>query len=853
MGRHDYAGVGAASWLLLLAALVSACGGDDDSGASPGNGGQAGSGGISGAGTGGMAGSPATPPLIVARGPEAMSAAWYGDPIYAAFSEPLDPATVDATTVTLTANGEPLAATIELSADGTRVTVTPGATPAPADDGSLESVMSVEFGEGIADLMGDAFAGETWSWDLPLWQRPAGELAGAGAELPNIATTETGELWVSMLDGGLLIVKQYDLESASFQQRGSALNADAGGEVRAQELRVIGGAPHLAWLEADAEARVRVARWDGAAWLELGTGSPASTTADVVRLRAAPTGTALVAWQDPSGSLVFKRWDGNVWVDAAPALTPGTDEGIGEFDFDAYAQALVVAHENADNDLVLSSGTSAGWTTRGTILDRAAGTAESSVSLALEADAVLLGYIDSDGTSRTLHVKRMGADGNWSNVGMALNLAELGSVPALPSASQIRLSTGQGRTLASFVEQTPDGAALHVAELAGAEFRYLGPALSSTTPAITSFAVALDARGNPELVWRDGTGIGIARYNDSPEPPFGLTARAQSSTCNIPLDDDPAFPQTVSATGCYSDVDAQVPAAGLVPYDINSPLWSDGAAKRRFFVLPPGATITYTAEGSWGMPVGTIVVKEFWIEAEAGDPNSLIPMETRFLVKRCDESQPTCAVAWQGYSYQWNDASDEATLLPDATLETKKSWPVTVAGAAAMHSHIYPARGQCSSCHSRVAGRTLGLQTGQLNRPRNYGTTVDNQLRAMAHIGLFGDTFPAEEPQALFRLPSPIDVGHDPETRVRAYFDSNCSQCHRPGGIRATVDFRFSSAATADNICNFLVPGDPSTSPIYLKDSMRGDGQMPPIASDIPDSRQLSLTAAWISGMSSCP
>ena len=41
-----------------------------------------------------------------------------------------------------------------------------------------------------------------------------------------------------------------------------------------------------------------------------------------------------------------------------------------------------------------------------------------------------------------------------------------------------------------------------------------------------------------------------------------------------------------SATGLFSDTAQLTPAAGLIDYEPNAPFWSDGAAKRRWFVLP---------------------------------------------------------------------------------------------------------------------------------------------------------------------------------------------------------------------------------------------------------------------------
>ena len=39
----------------------------------------------------------------------------------------------------------------------------------------------------------------------------------------------------------------------------------------------------------------------------------------------------------------------------------------------------------------------------------------------------------------------------------------------------------------------------------------------------------------------------------------------------------------------------QLPAGDVLPYDLNSPLFSDYTTKHRFIKLPPGTTMTYLA------------------------------------------------------------------------------------------------------------------------------------------------------------------------------------------------------------------------------------------------------------------
>ncbi|HEX3853153.1 MAG TPA: c-type cytochrome domain-containing protein [Polyangiaceae bacterium] len=105
------------------------------------------------------------------------------------------------------------------------------------------------------------------------------------------------------------------------------------------------------------------------------------------------------------------------------------------------------------------------------------------------------------------------------------------------------------------------------------------------------------------------------------------------------------------------------------------------------------------------------------------------------------------------------------------------------------------------------------------------------------------------------RLATPHDPGFTLEQRSRAYFHANCSHCHNPAGECPQIDFRYDSTGlTKNNICNELVVGQPASSELYARDSARGNGlEMPPLATLIPDARELPITANWISSLTACP
>src|SRR5207244_3058909 len=56
---------------------------------------------------------------------------------------------------------------------------------------------------------------------------------------------------------------------------------------------------------------------------------------------------------------------------------------------------------------------------------------------------------------------------------------------------------------------------------------------------------------------------------------------------------DRPIPALLSQTGVFADLQKMEPANFLIPYTVNSPLWSDGAAKSRWIALPENSKIHF--------------------------------------------------------------------------------------------------------------------------------------------------------------------------------------------------------------------------------------------------------------------
>ena len=302
------------------------------------------------------------------------------------------------------------------------------------------------------------------------------------------------------------------------------------------------------------------------------------------------------------------------------------------------------------------------------------------------------------------------------------------------------------------------------------------------------------------------------------------------------------FPKLLSATGCVDPTDPTKPASGLIPYDVNSPLWSDGAEKQRWFAVPDGKTITITDNNDWDLPIGSVAVKTFSVGGKR--------IETRLFMRHDDGN-------WAGYTYEWNADGKDATLLEGGKAKAVGSSQVWA----------YPSRSQCIQCHSAAAGGTLGLETAQLNRDSVYAATnrVANQLATLDHIGMFSAPLP-QAPDAAPKLSSP--TGTDAiEARARAYLHANCAHCHQPmGGGQGTMDLRYFKAFKDTLTCNaantqgpvdgagkLLVPGAPAMSIISKRIHATDSKRMPPVGVSIPDMTGDQLLDDWITSLTACP
>ncbi len=354
------------------------------------------------------------------------------------------------------------------------------------------------------------------------------------------------------------------------------------------------------------------------------------------------------------------------------------------------------------------------------------------------------------------------------------------------------------------------------------------------------------------LLFLTGCGVeGSSRSGPALQP------RPKVQTC-LPDSSQPA-PARLSETGCFTDVETLTPGPDLIPYEVNSALWTDGAFKPRYMVVPTPERIRIAEDGSWGFPDGSVLIKVFGFEFDAGDTESRRPVETRFMVRNDGR--------WDYFTYEWNDEGTDAELL-----DSRKTVEYAIRGSAGPEviQYLFPQREDCTTCHFESIHEVLGPKTSQLNRNHDYDGLVANQLVAMAEIDLL-DIGPdvALDPNTQPRMPNTRTGEGSLEERARAYLDANCAHCHRPAVYADTalhgLDLRYEVSLEESGLCEQMryfpawagmprvAPGDPEGSGVLQRFLIEDAQRMPSIGTSVIDPFGTTLLRDWIARLQSCP
>ncbi|MEO0589157.1 MAG: SO2930 family diheme c-type cytochrome [Pseudomonadota bacterium] len=299
------------------------------------------------------------------------------------------------------------------------------------------------------------------------------------------------------------------------------------------------------------------------------------------------------------------------------------------------------------------------------------------------------------------------------------------------------------------------------------------------------------------------------------------------------------YPKTLHEYGFFLDGAGRVPDARVIPYELNTPLWSDGADKLRYIFLPEGARMTASEDGGLlDLPVGSAIIKTFAF----GEGEDQRYIETRLLLHRAD--------GWLALPYKWNEEQTEAKLaLVGARMELTRPDGETI-------SYQIPNKNQCKNCH-------------QLN---DVVTPIGPKARNMSLEWLEAQSVAGR----IEAMPTSLDIvphweeragASDKTALARGYLDVNCAHCHQPGGSASNsgLDLRWeqqdpyaigiakppvAAGRGAGGHTVSIAPGDPDASILVYRMSSTEPGvAMPELGRSTNDDEGIAVIREWVAQM----
>ena len=325
----------------------------------------------------------------------------------------------------------------------------------------------------------------------------------------------------------------------------------------------------------------------------------------------------------------------------------------------------------------------------------------------------------------------------------------------------------------------------------------------------------------------------------------------------------PPLPEHLRDTGLYVAGSTSEVRPENLSFSPQYPLWSDGATKRRWLYLPPGTSIDASRPNAWDFPPGTRLWKEFSHDRR---------VETRMIERLADGS-------WRFAAYVWNEDGSDAVLAPAAGV---RALPVR---GAPDGRYAVPSEADCRACHEGGATPVLGASALQLSPDRDplaphaeLAKASDVDLRALVASGKLRNL-----PPALLESPPRIAAASPTERAALGYLHGNCAHCHNrqdsavdqggrvDAGAAVPVDLSLAQdvgagAAGAEQVLRSAVgapsrfrspgmpadahlvePGRPDESVLAVRMRSRNPNvQMPPLGTQVPDTKSLALIERWI-------
>jgi uncharacterized repeat protein (TIGR03806 family) len=298
------------------------------------------------------------------------------------------------------------------------------------------------------------------------------------------------------------------------------------------------------------------------------------------------------------------------------------------------------------------------------------------------------------------------------------------------------------------------------------------------------------------------------------------------------------------------------PNKRVIPYTLNSPLFSDYTNKTRFIWMPEGKSANFKKDDVFDFPIGTIFSKTFSFDdihsnfSEPSKKQNLI--ETRLLIHTNS--------GWVALPYIWDEEMKDAKL--EITGGRKQFERIDkISNKKEFIDFRVPNTNQCSGCHSSDKQITpIGPKARNLDSVLKYDDGEENQLEHWSKIGYLKDYNSNVKIESMVAISSKGNLNN----MARSYLDINCAHCHNPKGPANNTGLYLNFTETdpiklgicktpvaagkgAGNLKYDIYPGKPSESILYFRmNSIEPDIMMPELGKSSLHKEGLLLIKKWI-------
>lgn len=304
----------------------------------------------------------------------------------------------------------------------------------------------------------------------------------------------------------------------------------------------------------------------------------------------------------------------------------------------------------------------------------------------------------------------------------------------------------------------------------------------------------------------------------------------------------------------------------LIEFEPVYKLWTDGALKTRYVLLPPNAQINSDDMDHWRFPPGTKFFKHF--AYELGGEETIV--ETRLI----ERTGPGLADFYM-VAFAWNEDQTEAVPVPDGVENAMST------------DHDIPSTTDCRTCHNGERNQVMGFQAVQQSHGIQRQSCNHNQGGLCPTLSTLAARENALAQPLFTNVPSreyPVP-GTGMAQQAVGYLHANCGHCHAPPtpitvngcytatqfharvytqdaidyentpsiGVTQTAvyqtgveqalvswvdesDGNFGPCGTAPTGCNpyqtRIVPGNAAASALYYRMAVRDDPANPPLDDD---------------------